>query len=62
MASNKELPPGTKAPVSGIYEERGPRGGHTGEEADSTRGKPLPPTGKPGNTWSLVRPAQHGKR
>jgi hypothetical protein len=35
----KRLPPGTRAPVSGIYEQIGPRGGRTGEEADSTRGK-----------------------
>src|ERR1700722_17558129 len=31
----------TQAPKSGIYERIGPRGGRTGEEADSTRGKPL---------------------
>ena len=40
--STKRLPPGTRAPVSGIYEQIGPRGGRTCEEADSTRGKPLP--------------------
>jgi len=57
--SNKRLTPGTRAPVSGIYEQIGPRGGRTGEEADSTRGKPLPPTERPGDTWSLVRPAHH---
>jgi hypothetical protein len=57
--SKKGLPPGTPAPVSGIYEERGPRGGHTGEEADSTKNKPLPPTRKSGNTWSLTRAAHH---
>lgn len=55
----KRLPPGTRAPASGIYEQIGPRGGRTGEEADSTRGKPLPPTGRPRETWTLVRPAHH---
>ncbi len=61
--SKKALPPGTPAPKSGIYEQLGPRGGRTGEEADSTRGKPLPPTDRSGNTWHLVRPAHHkGKR
>ena len=56
---SKRLPPGTRAPVSGIYERIGPRGGRTGEEADSTRGKPLPPTETRGSTWTLRRPAHH---
>ncbi len=55
----KRLPPGTPAPTSGIYEQVGPRGGRTGEEADSTRGKPLPPTEKAGIKWVLTRPAHH---
>jgi len=57
--SKARFTPGTRAPVSGIYEQVGPRGGRTGEEADSTRGKPLPPTEKPGTTWILARPAHH---
>jgi hypothetical protein len=57
--SAKRLPPGTPAPASGIYALVGPRGGRTGEEADSTQGKPLPPTGRRGETWTLVRPAHH---
>jgi hypothetical protein len=53
------LPPGTPTPRSGIYEQVGPRGGRTGEQADSTRGKPLPPT-EPGHQgWRLVQPARH---
>jgi hypothetical protein len=36
--SNNTLPPGTPTPGSGIYEQVGPRGGPTGEQADSTRG------------------------
>ena len=51
--------PGTPAPKSGIYEKIGPRGGHTGAQADSTKGHPLPPTGKPGEKWELVKPAHH---
>ena len=60
MATNKApLPPGTPAPRSGIYEQVGPRGGKTGEQADSTRGNPLPPT-LPGNKgWRLDTPAKH---
>ncbi len=53
------LPPGTPAPRSGIYEQVGPRGGRTNEQADSTRGKPLPPTDGPGRGWTLVTPAHH---
>jgi hypothetical protein len=53
------LAPGTPAPRSGIYEQRGPRGGHTGQQADAIRGKPLPPTPSPGRTWTLVEPAHH---
>jgi hypothetical protein len=56
---NDGLKPGQAAPRSGIYEQVGPRGGRTGEQADSTRGKPLPPTERPGNTWALVKPAHH---
>jgi hypothetical protein len=55
----KGLPPGTPTPRSGIYEKVGPRGGRTGEQADSTRGKPLPPTEKPHQSWVLVDPAHH---
>jgi len=57
------LPPGTPTPRSGIYEQVGPRGGRTGEQADSTRGKPLPPTDVPGRGWELIQPAHHkGKK
>jgi len=59
MSKTPVLPPGTPTPRSGIYEKVGPRGGMTGEQADSTRGKPLPPTTKPGQGWTLVDPAQH---
>ncbi len=57
--ATKSLPPGTPAPRSGIYEQVGPRGGRTGEQADSTRGKPLPPTETAGRGWVLVNPAHH---
>ncbi len=58
MAS-KDLKSGTPTPRSGIYEQVGPRGGKTGEQADSTKGSPLPPTGRPGRSWTLVVPAKH---
>ena len=53
------LSPGTPAPKSSIYERVGPRGGMAGEQADSTKGKPLPPTPGSGQTWTLVEPAHH---
>lgn len=50
------MPPGAATPRSGIYEQVGPRGGKTGTQAVSTSGKPLPPTHKPGQGWTLVKP------
>jgi hypothetical protein len=49
--------PGEAAPVSGIYEQVGPRGGHTGNTVVSEKGKPLPPTDEPGNGWVLDQPS-----
>lgn len=53
-----ELPPGTKAPNSGQYQEIGPRGGN-GPEATVPKGHPLPPTRLPGSTWKLVDPTNN---
>lgn len=55
----KILPPGTPAPSSGIYEQTDSQGSRTGEQADSTRSKPLPPTDGPGRGWILVKAARH---
>ena len=60
--SEEGLKPGTPTPVSGIYEQVGPRGGKTDEQADSTKSNPLPPTDRPGMTWKLVVPARHKSR
>lgn len=46
----KPLKPGSTAPASGQYEIIGPRGGHTGQERTITRGEPLPPTPKVGQS------------
>ncbi len=40
--------PGQPAPVSGQYPVLGPRGGDTGDEVTAVKGRPLPPTPKPG--------------
>ena len=53
--------PGALAPRSGVYELRGPRGGHTGRTAEATRGKPLPPT-PTGGAWTLVAPLRDRAR
>ena len=44
MSNTKGLAPGTPTPRSGIYEQVGPRGGRTGEQADLRKGilSPLP--------------------
>jgi len=52
--------PGQDAPRSGQYVIVGPRGGVTGEERTSTRGNPLPPTPKPGQTYRLVDATKNG--
>lgn len=59
MSRQPKLTPGTPTPRSGIYEQVGPRGGRTGEQATSTERHPLPPTEKTGRTWVLVDPAHH---
>ena len=38
----------------------GPRGGHTGVEVTSVKGKPLPPTPKSGQSYVLVDPTKNG--
>jgi len=43
MSNKTPLKPGTPAPVSGQYEQVGPRGG-AGKEITGIKGKPLPPT------------------
>ncbi|MFD5932033.1 YjzC family protein [Streptomyces sp. NPDC060333] len=51
--SNKAKP-GTPAPKSGQYKSTGSK-----TEVTAVKGKPLPPTPKPGQTWTLVDPTKH---
>lgn len=64
MAKPSGLKPGTIAPASGQYQKIGPRGGQ-GQEVTEVKGKPLPPTGVPGSTFTLVNRSKnksgHGK-
>ena len=52
--------PGDKAKRSGQYEIVGPRGGKTGEERTIVKGKTVPPTPKPGQTFELTDPTKNG--
>ena len=56
------LRPGQPAPHSGLYREKGPRGGAKGQ-VTVNKGDPLPPTQMPGGTFDLDVPAdnQSGK-
>lgn len=57
----KPQKPGNIAQRSGQYEIIGQRGGQTGQERTVSKGEPLPPTPKPGQTYKLVDPTKHGK-
>ncbi len=51
---SKMLKPGTPAPKSGQYKNQG-----TGNEVTGVKGKPLPPTPRPGQAYTLVDPSKH---
>jgi hypothetical protein len=57
-AMGKKLTPGTIAPRSGQYQERGPRGG-AGREVTVVRGERMPPTTQPGSSYTLVDPTKN---
>jgi len=57
MCKKKGLPPGSKAPASGQYQQIGPRGGK-GKEVTSVKDEPLPPAPK-GSTYDLVDPTNN---
>lgn len=53
------LKPGQSAPRSGQYQIVGPRGGQ-GPERTVPQGTTLPPTPKPGSSYTLVDPTNNG--
>ena len=55
----KKLSPGEIAPVSGLYELIGPRGGHTGKERTVAKGEVLPPPPKAGMTYTIAARAHN---
>ena len=46
--------PGTPAPASGQYKQPGSK-----TEITAVKGKPLPPTSRPGASWNLVDKTKH---
>ncbi|GAO38352.1 hypothetical protein SCH01S_14_00160 [Sphingomonas changbaiensis NBRC 104936] len=54
-----KLKSGQIAKVSGQYGLLGPRGGDTGKEVTVTKGEPLPPTPKPGMSFTLNDKTKH---
>ena len=56
---NSGLRPGQTAPRSGQYVIVGPRGSR-GDERTITKGEPMPPTPKPGQSYTMVDPTKNG--
>ncbi|MFB9164154.1 hypothetical protein [Arthrobacter psychrochitiniphilus] len=56
----KKLTPGTKAPASGLYDIKGPRGRDTGVQRTVVKGEPFPPTPGRGLAYQLNTPANNG--
>jgi hypothetical protein len=55
----KEFKPGDRVETSGLYEIIGPRGGDTGKQVTSVKGKTFPPSPKAGETYRLADRAKH---
>lgn len=53
MRSKKLIKPGKVARASGQYQVVGPRGAK-GQEVTMVKGKVMPPTKRPGNSYRLV--------
>ena len=60
MSKGKQVhKPGEKTPDSGQYVPVGPKGGKRPGEITGVKGKPLPPTKKPGEGFVLVDKTKH---
>jgi hypothetical protein len=58
MTKKSTIKPGQESPKSGQYQEQGPRGGR-GREVTVPKGRPMPPTTKPGREYVLVDPTKN---
>jgi len=56
---NKVFKPGQIVPKSGQAEKVGPRGGKLPGEVTVVKGKPFPPTLKPGVRYKITDPTKH---
>jgi hypothetical protein len=56
---SKTFKPGQKAPVSGIAEKLGPRGGKLPGDITIVKGHILPPAPKPGVTYKVIERTPH---
>ncbi len=61
MPKKSGFMPGQKAPRSGQYQIRGPKG-KKGAERTVVKGEPFPPTPKKKSTFTLVDPTKHKKK
>ena len=52
--ANKAFKPGQSVLISGQYALLGARGANTGQEITGVKGKTLPPTPKPGQSYRLA--------
>jgi len=61
MCVAETFKPGEKVPFSGIFEERGPRGGKVPGAPERTvvAGEPFPPSSRPGNAFVPKRKTKH---
>jgi hypothetical protein len=57
--STPKYKPGQDAPYSGQYPILGPRGGDSGKEVTAVKGRPLPPTPKPGMGYGNPDKTKH---
>ena len=55
----REYPPGMRAPVAGVYEQRNVMGAFTGERVTLRKGDTLPAAPR-GFTWSMVEGLSSG--
>lgn len=55
----KGYKPGEKAPASGQYGVKGPRGGNANKEVTVVKGEPFPPTEKKGQTYQMNDPTKN---
>ena len=60
MKTKPPLRPGHTAPASAQYAVVGPRGGQTGIEITGVKGKTLPPTDKPGQSYVIADRTKNG--